>query len=308
MERYGIGTDKSGKATAGKGADMTKLAAAAHELVVADAAVANLQIRLNQKYKTESGPVEEQQALQSAQKKILADPEYITAVEKYEMLFAKHRLTFPILAAYKGKPAELNALSQAQKSPAAAALAKAEVDKKRESITTTRTNIKSGKLSLYGLPNIVSVAKTNITAPPGSLKARFVDDKVASIKADKAIVDAALTAIAVAALVVANVATAGGAAVLAGGAIGVGLGISGARTLESIGNTTPPPPLATPTSTVRSPYRQRTRRCSGLRSTSPCSPPTWCRRVRCSRLRLRPFESSSACGPRRARRLRPRMR
>ncbi len=234
MVRYGFGNDAKGdpKFTATK--DMANMAKAAKELVEADAAVANLQISLAQKFKRERGPMEAQQDREITDKAVHSDASFIAAVQKYEQLYDKHLATYPILAAYRNKPFEMNALSQAAKSPAAAGIARAELDKKRANIASTKQNLASGKLSIYGLPSVMAVAKMQMAATPGSLKERFVDDKAKAVASDKSNVDMALAAISIAALVVATVATAGGALVVAGAATGVGVGISAAKTLESV--------------------------------------------------------------------------
>jgi len=243
MRRYGFsetvqpgGSPGSGKASLSPTADMAKMAAAAQELVAADSVVANLQIRLGQKYAAAhpGGPMEAQVNRDAVTRDINSDPSFVEAVQTYEKLFAKHLSTFPMLAAYRGKGFDLNALAQAQKSPAAAAIAAQPLLDKRRDIDATRGNIASGKLSVYGLPSIVTVAKGQLAAPPGSLKERFIDDRVAQVKSDKATVDLALGAIATAAMVAATVATAGGAAIVAGTATGVGIGIGAAQLLEKI--------------------------------------------------------------------------
>lgn len=72
------------------------------------------------------------------------DPSFREATQNYQRLFAKHATMFPILEAYRNKPADLNALSQARKSLAAAIGAQPLLDKRRD-INTTMDNIASGK-------------------------------------------------------------------------------------------------------------------------------------------------------------------
>lgn len=236
MRRYGFKESDTGELTVAATPDVAKLAAAAKELVAADAVVANLQIELGRKYAAShpGGPMEDAQNREATARDVLGDPRYIEAVQNYERMFAGHLAQFPILAAYRNKPADLNALAQAQRSPAAAAIAGKPLLDKRKDIKTTQKNITDGTLSVYGLPNIVAAAKEQQGAPAGSLKARFVDDRVAKVQHDKAMVDMALGAIAAAAMVVATIATAGGAPILAGAAAGAGIGIGAAQTMEQI--------------------------------------------------------------------------
>lgn len=236
MSRYGFKEADDGKVTLAPTAEMAKLAAAAKELVVADGAVANLQIRLTQSYAAHhrGGPMEDAVNREATARDVLGDARYVEAVQNYERLFTARAGTFPILAAYRNNPYGLTALARVVKSPGAAAEAGRPLVEKRRDIAKTRKNIASGELSVYGLPNIVSAAKAQQALTAGSLKARFVDDRVAKVHHDKAVADLALGAIAAAATVVAVVATAGGAALVAGAATGVGLGVGAAQTLEQI--------------------------------------------------------------------------
>jgi len=236
MRRYGFSEADDGTVTLTPTADMTKLAAAAKELAAADGAVANLQIRLTQSYAAHhrGGPMEEAANREATARDVLGDARYVEAVQNYERLFTARAGTFPILAAYRNDPHGLTALARVVKSPAAAAEAGRPLIEKRRDIATTRKNIASGELSVYGLPNIISAAKAQQALTAGSLKARFVDDRVAKAHHDKAVADLALGAIAAAATVVAVVATAGGAALVAGAATGVGLGVGAVQTLAQI--------------------------------------------------------------------------
>jgi hypothetical protein len=242
MVRYGLleKKDRAGNGTGDlsltRNEETAQLQKASAEILAAGTIMVNLQISLSTKHQraTTTGPMEDAQRREQIDRLVNADPEYVASVQAYEQLFNRHAVKFPILNAYRKAPLALNALSQMHRSPAAVAQAgKQLLDKKRD-ITVTRGNVQSGKLSIYDLPTVIGAAKLQIGAGPGSLKARFVDDQVSTVQSDKAMVDMALSAISAAALVVASVATAGGALVVAGAAAGVGIGIGASTTLDRI--------------------------------------------------------------------------
>jgi hypothetical protein len=244
MKRYGFAEKTAdGKGTGEASLTATKdysgLAAAAREITAQGQKMVNKQLELQRKYsaKHHGGPMEDAQNRAAIARDVMADPGYIDVAQVYQQLFAKHSANFPILAAYRNRPLDVNAIGQGQKSAAgrsAAASAGTVLLEKKRDIAVTRANLASGKLSIYGLGNVVTAAKQMQGATAGTLAARFVDDKVAKVTDDKAMVDLALGAIAAAAMIAATIATAGGAALVAGAATGVSVGIGGAQLYEHL--------------------------------------------------------------------------
>ena len=244
MKRYGFAEKTAdgkgtGEASLRATADYSGLATAAREITEQGQKMVNKQLELQRKFAANhrGGPMEDAQNRAAIQRDVMSDPGYLDVAQAYQQLYTKHSASYPILAAYRNRPLDVNAISQGQKSAggrsAAASAGTVLLEKKRD-IGATRNNLASGKLSLYGLPNIVTASKNMQGATAGTLKARFVDDKVAKVASDKAMVDMALGAIAAAAMIAATIATAGGAAIVAGAATGVSVGIGGAQLYEHL--------------------------------------------------------------------------
>lgn len=147
-----------------------------------------------------------------------------------QRLQSVYLLRYPIMA----RPnLDLNAIATGDETAVGQSI-NAEVTTLIQNIEATKENIDNGRLKVWNLRNIMNMTAADLGADENPDLMAAVNQHVMREVSEEQALQMALTALAITAAIVATVATAGGALVVAGGAAGVGLGLSIADASNSV--------------------------------------------------------------------------